>query len=57
MMGYDTRFFSDGDGSDMVAIALAESRVILTRDTQIAKRRVVINGRLKVVFIQSDEPG
>jgi len=56
IMGYDTLFFNDRDDSGMIAIALAEDRVILTRDTQIMKRRVVTSGRLKAILIQSDEP-
>jgi len=56
IMGYDTRFFHGTDDADLVATALAEARVILTRDTQIMKRRVVTNGRLKAILIQSDEP-
>ncbi len=56
MLGYDTLFFNGSDDSNMIATALAEGRVILTRDTQIMKRRVVASGRLKVVFIQDDDP-
>ena len=56
MMGYDTLFFSATNDSHMIATALADNRVILTRDTQIVKRRVVTSGRLKVVLLQSDEP-
>jgi len=56
MMGYDTRFFNSGDDSSMIAIALAEDRVILTRDTQIMRRRVVTSGQLTAILIQSDEP-
>ena len=55
MMGYDTLFFNGSDDSSMIAIALAEGRVILTRDTQIMKRRVVTSGQLKAVLIQGDE--
>jgi len=40
----------------MIAIALAEGRVILTRDTQIMKRRVITSGKLKAILIQSDKP-
>jgi uncharacterized protein with PIN domain len=43
IMGYDTLFFSSPDDSHMITTALAEGRVILTRDTQIMKRRVVTN--------------
>ena len=56
MMGYDTRFFNGSDDSHMIAIALAEDRVILTRDTQIMRRRVVTSGQLKAILIQTDEP-
>ena len=56
IMGYDTLFFNGSNDAHMIAIALAEDRVILTRDTQIMKRRVVIKGQLKAILIQSDEP-
>ena len=56
MMGYDTLLFNGGDDSDMIATAIAEGRVILTRDTQIMKRRVIASGQLKAIFIRSDEP-
>jgi len=56
MMGYDTLFFNGSDDSSMIAIALAEGRVILTRDTQIMRRRVVTSGQLKAILIQGDEP-
>jgi uncharacterized protein with PIN domain len=56
MMGFDSLFFSGEDDSQMVKQALAEGRVLLTRDTGIMKRRVIINGRLKAVLIESEEP-
>ena len=56
LMGYDTRFFNGSDDSQLVAIAQAEGRVILSRDTQIMKRRVITSGQLKAVLIHSDEP-
>lgn len=56
LMGYDTLFFNGSSDSRMIATALAEGRVILTRDTQIMKRRVVTNGQLKAILITSDEP-
>ena len=57
MMGYDTLFFNGSNDSHMVAMALAEGRVILTRDTQIMKRRLVTSEQLKAVLVRSDEPG
>ena len=56
IMGYDTLFFDGSDDSHMVAKALAEGRVILTRDTAIMKRRVVTGGRLQAILINSDAP-
>ena len=56
MMGYDTVFFGSSSDAKMVAIALADDRVILTRDTQIMKRRVVTNKKIRAVLITSDEP-
>jgi uncharacterized protein with PIN domain len=56
MVGYDTLFFDGSDDATMIGMALAEGRVILTRDTQIIKRRVVTSGRLKVILVASDDP-
>ena len=56
IMGYDTMLFCGDNDSQMVTIALKEGRVIITRDTQIMKRRVVTSGWLKAVFIKGDEP-
>ncbi|MFC1897513.1 Mut7-C RNAse domain-containing protein [Chloroflexota bacterium] len=56
IMGYDTLFFNGSNDSIMVTAALAEGRVILTRDTQIMRRRVVTSGQLKVILLQSDKP-
>ena len=55
MVGYDAKMFTGPDDSDMVDVALAENRIILTRDTQIKKRRVAVNGELKVILIKSDQ--
>ena len=56
MIGYDTLLFTEKDDSKMIKIALKEGRVILTRDTQIIKRRLVTNGELKAIFIKHDDP-
>ena len=55
MMGYDAIFFDGSDDSYLVSNALAEDRVILTRDTQIMKRGIITSGRLKAIFIDSDK--
>lgn len=56
MMGFDSVFFTGGEDSAMVRQALAEGRVLLTRDTEIMKRRVVNNGRLRAELFNSEEP-
>ena len=56
ILGYDTIFFRGSSDSRMIAVALAENRVILTRDTHIMRRRVVTKGLLKAILIQSEYP-
>ena len=56
MMGYDTVLFNHGHDDRMIRIALDEERIIVTRDTQLMKRRVITSGRLKAVLITGDRP-
>jgi uncharacterized protein with PIN domain len=56
VMGYDALLFSGEDDGRMVKVALAQNRVILTKDTQIMKRRLVTSGRLKAILIEDDDP-
>jgi uncharacterized protein with PIN domain len=56
MLGYDSVFFNGPDDGEMVKQALAEGRIILTRDTGITKRRVVKNGEIKVTLLESENP-
>ena len=53
--GFDTVFINDLDDNRLVRLALSEDRVLLTKDTQILKRRVATTGRLKVILIESEE--
>ncbi len=55
-MGYDALFFNGSSDSQMIATALAQERVMLTRDTQIMRRRVVTSGRLRAILITGDKP-
>jgi uncharacterized protein len=55
IMGYDTLFFHGDSDSRMVATALEQDRVILTRDTHVLERRVVTSGRLKAILLQSEQ--
>jgi uncharacterized protein len=54
LLGFDTFFFKDGDDSRIVEIALNENRIILTRDSHISERRLILNQRVKLVLIHSD---
>ncbi len=54
MVGFDTELFNGRDDSDMIAKALREGRVLLTRDTGVMARRVIINGDIKGIFINTD---
>jgi len=56
IMGYDTLLFKGEDDGRMISIAFSEGRIILTKDTQVLKRRVVTTGGLKVIFIEDDDP-
>lgn len=56
MMGYDTLFFNDIEDGRLVDIAMKEGRIVVTRDTQIAKRRVAANGSLRVILTRYDDP-
>ena len=55
MMGYDTLLFDGSDDFQMVATARAEGRVILTKDSQIMRRRLITSGQIKAILINGDE--
>jgi hypothetical protein len=56
MMGCDTLFFTGEDDWEMVIIALRQERVILTRDSGVMKMGAITTGRVKAIFIESDNP-
>ena len=53
--GFDTLFIKGIDDNRLVRIAFDEDRVLLTRDREILKRRLVTSGRLRVILIDDDE--
>ncbi|MBM3118058.1 MAG: hypothetical protein FJ006_00645 [Chloroflexi bacterium] len=55
IMGYDAVLFTGEDDGKMVKTALAQNRVILTKDTQIMRRRVITSGRLKAILIENSD--
>jgi uncharacterized protein with PIN domain len=56
LIGYDTLLLKQKNDGQMIKIALSESRVILTKDAQFMKRRLVTNGTVKTVHIKQDDP-
>ena len=56
MMGYDTAYFDGENDSYLVRQALFEGRIILTKDAEIMKRRVVTTGHIKAILVTGDEP-
>jgi len=56
LIGYDTLLFKQKNDGRMIKTALNEDRVILTKDTQFMKRRLVTNGQLKAILIKQDDP-
>ena len=56
LLGHDAVFFEGKDDGEMVAAALADERVILTRDTHLMEWGVIRSGRVKAVLIQEDDP-
>lgn len=56
MMGYDSLLFTGDNDTELVEQAIAENRIVLTRDRGIAGRRTVTRGQLPVVLFETDEP-
>lgn len=56
MMGYDALFFRNIEDGALIDIALEEGRVVLTRDSQLMKRRVVTGGQVTAILLQNADP-
>jgi len=56
IMGYDALLFREEVDGKMIKIALSQDRIVLTKDTQIMKRRLVTSGKLKAILIEDDAP-
>lgn len=54
-MGYDTIFPKENGDNELVRIALRENRVLVTRDSGTALRRVVRLGQMSVALIEKDD--
>jgi len=51
-IGYDTVYYTGGGDSGLVQKALAEDRIILTRDTHLVKRKLA----RKTILVEHDQP-
>jgi uncharacterized protein with PIN domain len=56
IIGYDTLLFNELDDGRMVKMALADGRIILTRDTQFIKRRAITSGKVKALLVEGEYP-
>ena len=55
VMGYDAVFPRDCDDNGLVRIALKENRVLVTRDSGFAPRRVARHGLMRMVQVRDDD--
>jgi uncharacterized protein len=56
VLGYDAVLFRQLDDRQMIRTALDEQRVILTKDAELGKRRLVSDGTLRVILVEEDDP-
>ncbi|MDZ7829654.1 MAG: Mut7-C RNAse domain-containing protein [Halofilum sp. (in: g-proteobacteria)] len=52
LCGFDALYRNDYDDADVATIAAEENRILLTRDRDVLKRRIVTHG----CFVRSDRP-
>lgn len=51
-LGYDTLFINPIADEELIRTALAEERIVLTKDTGLAQRRVATSGHLRVILVE-----
>jgi uncharacterized protein with PIN domain len=54
-LGYDASYHATIGDAELVREAAAESRVLLTRDRDLTKRRVIQTGVVRAILIRDDE--
>jgi uncharacterized protein len=54
-LGYDASYHATIGDAELVREAAAESRVLLTRDRDLTKRRVIQSGVVRAILIKDDE--
>lgn len=55
LMGYDAVLFNDKDDGIMIKTALQQQRIILTRDTEIFKRRITASGKVQAMLLEDPD--
>jgi len=53
LLGYDSLYLKLKDDSSLVYIALRENRILLTRDQQLIKRKMIKEGKVRSILIKS----
>jgi uncharacterized protein len=56
MMGFDALFFDEPDDGRMVKLALAQERIVITKDSEFVKRRTIANGRVNAILVSGNNP-
>lgn len=56
VLGYDTLFDPQLEDAGLLRVAAEEHRVLLTKDSGILHRRVVASGRVRTLWVRSDNP-
>src|SRR5258707_6431395 len=54
-LGYDASYHARIGDAELVREAAAESRVVLTRDRDLTKRRVIQSGVVRAILIRDDD--
>jgi hypothetical protein len=56
ILGYDTYFERSIDDERLLQMAQASERIILSRDRELMKRKIIREGKVQAIFIQDDAP-
>lgn len=51
LIGYDTEYIRDAEDSDLIRIAIQQDRILLTRDCELANRKILSR---RVLLIEDD---
>jgi len=55
ILGFDTKYFNSIDDAELLRIAKEEDRILLTRDTQLLKRRPIVRNSISAIHVNSDD--